>query len=146
MGTSKIILSLAIVVLAAAGLLNLYQITAEQARRGDPYQVDTQLMRMQPAAAALPASSRIGYVSDMDTSSARGLLAFNAARYALAPRLLVPDTHVDDAGWVLGNFSQPQDFQAFGAQRGLSFARDLGEGVVLYRRGAQPEQRGGAGQ
>jgi hypothetical protein len=142
MDAGKTILSAAVVLLTAAGLLNLYQNTETQAAQGDPYQIDTQLTRMQQAAASLPERARVGYVvgyvTDMDVSSARGLLAFNAARYALAPRLLVPGTSPavgsDDAGWVLGNFSQPIDFQAFGAQRGLTFARDLGDGVVLYKR------------
>jgi hypothetical protein len=138
MDAGKTILSAAVVLLTAAGLLNLYQNTEAQAAQGDPYQIDTQLMRMQQAGASLPQRARVGYVTDMDVSSARGLLAFNAARYALAPRLLVPGTSPpagpDDAGWVLGNFSQPSDFQAFGAQRGLTFLRDLGDGVVLYKR------------
>lgn len=141
MGTKNVILSAVVVVLTAAGLMDLYQTTSAQAQQGDPYQIDIQLMRMQPAVAALPACSQagcvqVGYVSDMDVASARGLLAFNAARYALAPRLLVPGTTTDAAGWVLGNFSQPLDYQAFGAQRGLVFAKDLGEGVVLFQKGA----------
>jgi len=148
MDAGKTVLSTAVVLLTAAGLLNLYQNTEAQAAQGDPYQIDTQLARMQQAVAALPGRSRVGYLTDMDVSSARGLLAFNAARYALAPRLLVPGTSPafgtrsggsGDAGWVLGNFSQPLDFQAFGAQRGLTFVRDLGDGVVLYKR--TPHQR-----
>jgi hypothetical protein len=39
-----------------------------------------------------------------------------------------------DPGWVLGNFSQPVDYAGFGAKRGLTLARDFGNGVVLYRR------------
>ncbi len=137
MGTSKIVLSAAVVLLAAAGLLDLYQITAAQAQQGDPYQVETQLMRMQAAVAALPARAPVGYVTDMDVATPRGLLAFSAARYALAPRLLVPGANTDAVGWVLGNFSQPQDYQAFAAQRGLAFSKDLGEGVVLFQKGAR---------
>jgi hypothetical protein len=113
MGTSKIVLSAAVVLLAAAGLLDLYQITA-----------------------ALPARAPVGYVTDMDVATPRGLLAFSAARYALAPRLLVPGANTGAVGWVLGNFSQPQDYQTFAAQRGLAFSKDLGEGVVLFQKGA----------
>jgi hypothetical protein len=141
MQASRIILCAAVVILTAASLLNLYQVTDAQARQGDPYQIDTQLARLQLAVAALPERTRVGYVTDMDVSSARGLLAFNAARYALAPRLLVsgatPSSAAGDDGWTLGNFSQPLDFQAFGAQRGLTFARDFGDGVILYRRASR---------
>ncbi|HEV2198728.1 MAG TPA: hypothetical protein VGR73_02830 [Bryobacteraceae bacterium] len=128
------IVSTAIVILAAAGLLSLYQVVDAQARQGDPYQIDTQLSRLQQAVAALPPRAQAGYVSDMDLSTARGLLAFNAARYALAPRLLTRDAMAADTGWVLGNFSQAVDYAGFGAQRGLTLAQDFGNGVVLYRR------------
>jgi hypothetical protein len=138
MPTRGAIVSAAIVILAAAGLVNLYQIVDAQARQGDPYQIDAQLARLQQAVAGLPPRARAGYVSDMDLSTARGLLAFNAARYAMAPRLLTPavaaDAAATDAGWILGNFSQPLDYAGFGAQRGLTLARDFGNGVVLYRR------------
>jgi hypothetical protein len=138
MPTRGAVVSAAIVILAAAGLLNLYQVVDAQARQGDPYQIDAQLARLQPAVAALPPQAEAGYVSDMDLSTARGLLAFNAARYAMAPRLLrlgvTSGGTPEDAGWVLGNFSQPVDYAGFGAQRGLTLAQDFGNGVVLYRR------------
>ena len=135
MSTRTAVVSAAIVILAAAGLLNLYQVVDAQARQGDPYQIDAQIARLQPAVAALPPRVQAGYVSDMDLATARGLLAFNAARYAMAPRLLTRDaTAAADAGWVLGNFSQPVDYGALGTQRGLTLAQDFGNGVVLYRR------------
>jgi hypothetical protein len=134
MPNRAVIVSAAIVILAATGLLNLYQVVDAQARQGDPYQVDAQMARLQQAVATLPPRVQAGYVSDMDLSSARGLLAFNAARYAMAPRLLTPGVTAEDAGWVLGNFSQPVDYAAFGAQRSLTVAQDFGNGVVLYRR------------
>ena len=134
MGTKTAIASGAVVILAAAGLLNLYQLVEAQAQPGDPYQIDTQMARLQQAIATLPPNVHAGYVSDMDLSTARGLLAFNAARYAMAPRLLTTGVAPDDAGWVLGNFSQSLNYAGFGAQRGLTVARDFGNGVVLYRR------------
>jgi hypothetical protein len=54
MQTRGAIVSAAIVILAAAGLVNLYQVVDAQARQGDPYAIDTQLARLQPAVAALP--------------------------------------------------------------------------------------------
>jgi len=38
------------------------------------------------------------------------------------------------AEWALGNFARPGNFAERGAQAGYRVVRDLGNGVVIYRR------------
>ena len=137
MQTRVIIVSAAVVVLTAGGLLNVFDAAGEQAKQGDPYLIEQQIERLQPVLSEVPPAARIGYLSDMDTATTRGLLAFNAARYALAPRLLVPMAGAQPGDWVLGNFSSPRDFAEAGTRAGLAIDKDLGNGVVLYRKAAK---------
>jgi len=129
--------SAAVAVLTAAALLNLFERAGEQARQGDPYAIQRQIDRLRPVLQELPPSAKVGYLSDLDTADTRGLLAFDAARYALAPRLLAPAAGVDPGGLVLGNFSAPRDFSEAGARAGLTLQKDFGNGVVLYRKAAR---------
>jgi hypothetical protein len=137
MQTRVIAVFTAVVVLAGVGLLNVLDAAGEQAKQGDPYLIEQQIERLQPALGELPPAANIGYISDMDMATTRGLLAFDAARYALAPRLLVHTAGAQPGDWVLGNFSSPQDFAETGAKAGLALYQDLGNGVVLYRKAAQ---------
>jgi len=137
MRTRVTIVCAAVVVLTAAGLLNLFDASSEQAKQGDPYIIEQQIERLQPAQAELPPAAKVGYISDMDMATTRGLLAFDAARYALAPRLLLPDAGVQPGDWVLGNFSSSRDFVEAGTRAGLAIHKDLGNGIVLYRKAAR---------
>ena len=138
MQNRPLIVCASVVVLSLAALMNLFEATAEQGKQGDPYTIEQQLERLQPALSELPpAATAVGYISDMEIATTRGLLAFNAARYALAPRLLVPLASAKPGDWVLGNFSTPRDFARAGEASGLSMQKDLGNGVVLYRRAAK---------
>ena len=132
-----IIVSAAVVVLAARGLLDVFDAAGEQAKQGDPYLIEQQIERLQPVMGELPPAGKVGYISDMETATTRGLLAFDAARYALAPRLLVPLAGAQPGDWVLGNFSSPRNFAEAGARAGLVIHKDLGNGVVLYRKAAK---------
>lgn len=104
----------------------------DQAR--DPYMISAQSMRLDTLRAAVPEDATLGYVTDAAPGSVMDLTLFNAARYALAPRMLVPGTSHDR---VLGNFTRPTDYGAFGAQRGLQVETDFGNGVVLFRKGSR---------
>jgi hypothetical protein len=75
--------------------------------------------------------SVVGYLSDLPLADAPGQAAYFGVAMALAPRLVVRDA--DGPAWVLGNFSRPQDFAAAEAA-GLELVRDLGNGVILFRR------------
>ncbi len=137
MQTRASIVATAVLVLAATSLLNLLEATGKQAKQGDPYMIEQQIDRFRRAAAELPPAATVGYISDMGLDSSRGVLAFDAARYALAPRLLVPAPGAQPGDWVLGNFSTSQDFAEAGAKAGLAIHKDLGNGVLLYRRAAK---------
>ncbi len=91
-----------------------------------------QLARFAPAVRETSGSSVVGYFSDVPDGT--DLTPPFPIRFAFAPRMLVwfPDPAV--AEWVIGDFSKPQDYEAAGKQLGLKLVRNLGHGVVLYRR------------
>jgi hypothetical protein len=122
-------------VISAWGFLEYYGVEAEAARSSrDPYMVAAQHERFASLRDAAPAGTTIGYITDLDPASTGAAAAFTGAQYVLAPLLLrkTPDAEV-----VLGNFSRPADFAAIGAQHGLQIERDLGQGVILFRRAAK---------
>ena len=91
--------------------------------------------------AVLPASGRVGYVSDEPVSVRPGVLEsdewgtwmYQSAQYALAPRVLVlGDTRTDP---VLANVKEPQRLEAVARAHGLRVERRFEGGrVALLRR------------
>ncbi len=121
--------------LAAWGALLFVEFQKRTQRQAsDPFKVAGQMTRLAGVRAALPESAVVGYVTETEPGSVLQQAMFNSARYNLAPRMLVPGA---DSAVVLGNFSAPTDYAAFGAQRGLSVAKDFGEGVVLFQKGGR---------
>ncbi len=124
--------------MAAAAALSLWGVivyfgfeTAYQKQSRDPYQVGAQAARFEGVRAAIPEGAVLGYLTDLEPENMTAWSAFNAARYVLAPRLLRQDAAEPQ---VLGNFSHPLDYAAFGRSHGLRLERDFGAGVVLFRR------------
>ena len=76
----------------------------------------------------------MGYLTDAPEGSVADSALLTGAQYVLAPRLLARGT---DGEWVLGNFTRPADFAAFGRSHGLVLQQDFGNGAVLFRRGAR---------
>jgi hypothetical protein len=103
-----------------------------QQQSRDPFMVAPQSARLEALRAALPDSAVLGYVTDAAPDSVTAQTMFNAARYALAPRMIIQGANHDA---VLGNFARPADYAAYASQRGLRVARDFGNGVVLFRKG-----------
>ena len=97
----------------------------------DPYRVADQFTRLDGIRAAVPADAILGYVNDLEFGNVTADAMFQSAQYVLAPRILRKGPENDV---VLGNFTRPADFAAFGRERGLRMERDFGNGVVLYRR------------
>jgi hypothetical protein len=104
--------------------------SAYQQQSPDPYKVAQQVKRFEQVAAIVPKDAELGYVTDAQTGSVIESAMFLGAQYALAPRLLMKDPA--KATQVLGNFSRPGDFAAFGSSRGLRIQQDFGHGVVLF--------------
>ena len=118
-----------VVIASLAAGLRLFEAAGQQPP--DPFRIEAQTRRLAPLVNALPANAnRVGYVSDMDVATPRGQLAFHAAVYALAPRLVVPLAKAGPGDPVVGNYSAPRDY----AVPGLELERDLGVGVILYKR------------
>lgn len=115
--------------------LNGYHISATNAKQfSDTFGVSRAEMRFAPLIARIPATAQIGYLTDLDPSSADYSAAFLAAQYALAPRQLSILGKGPTPEWATGNFSRPVDFAAAGAAHNYEVIADLGTGVVLYRR------------
>jgi hypothetical protein len=105
--------------------------TSYQKQSRDPYQIAAQVSRLAGVAAAVPDSAVLGYTTDLEPGSVGALTIFNAAQYALAPRLILQDTA---QARVLGNFARPADYAAIGRAHGLLLERDFQNGVVLFRK------------
>ena len=134
--------AVAALLLAVAGVVllasfDLFQISSAYAAKGDTYQIDLQLEHFKPVVAALPATARLGYVSDIDPASASGQALFFGAAYALAPRMVVGLERLKPGDLAVGNFSRAQDYAVFGAARGLQVVKDFGDGAVLFKKAAR---------
>jgi hypothetical protein len=99
----------------------------------DPYGVEAAAARLSGVAAEIPAGTEMLYFSDMEGTD-RGVAAFLAAQYAVAPNFLVREGTSAKPRFALGNFSQPLDYRAEGERRGFQLKRELGNGIVIYER------------
>lgn len=114
--------------LATFGAILFYgEQTERDQAQGDLYKVSDQQIRFAPVKEIVPPDAEVGYVSDVAPDPALVL----TAQYALAPRLIV---RKPSSAWVIGNFSKPQDFDAFGRARGLTLEKVFPRGVVVFRR------------
>lgn len=125
------IVAIVVAALAVLAAMKSYDLSTQQA--ADPYAITAAQARFAAALEILPVSGEIGYLSDMPLSDNVGQIAYMAAQYAMAPRALMP-VEKAPAEWVLGNFAHPGNFAERGAQAGYRIQRDLGNGVVVYRR------------
>ena len=120
---------------AVYGSLNSYQVSAEYARQfPDAYGGDRARIRFAHLDSKLPATTQLGYITDLLPSQSAYTPAFLAAQYAVAPRSLFfldPKTLPE---WAVGNFSKPQDYAATGDAHGYALVADLGNGIILFRR------------
>jgi hypothetical protein len=129
----------AVPLLAFFAALNGYQVSAANAERfPDTYGTARAELRLAPVIAQLPATARMGYLTDLEPANPAYAAAFLAAQYALAPRRLTIAGKGANPEWAVGNFSQPLDFSATGAAHGYEMVADFGNGVVLYRRRSSP--------
>jgi hypothetical protein len=123
--------ALVVAALAVLAALHSYELSSQQAP--DPYRITAGATRFAAALEMLPASGVIGYISDMPTGDGAGSIAYMAAQYSVAPRAILPVERTQ-AEWALGNFARPGNFAERGAQAGYRIVRDLGNGVIVYRR------------
>ncbi len=134
MSNKTAIAAIAVAVLAIFSAMRSYDLSSQQAP--DPYGVTAGATRFAGALEILPASGVIGYLSDMPLGENIGSIAYMAAQYSVAPRAILPVEKLQ-AEWALGNFAHPGNFAERGAQAGYRIVRDLGNGVVVYRRTRQ---------
>ena len=122
-------------VLSLWGVLAYYGYESDFQTNRDPYQIVAQYTRFEGLRAATPEDAVLGYITVEAPGDALASGMFNAAQYNLAPRLLQKDKALD---WTVGNFARPADFAAVGRKYGLRVERDLGNGVILYRKEKTP--------
>lgn len=126
---------LSVAVLSIFAAMNSYQVSARYSEQfPDAYGAGRAQIRFAPVLERVPATARIGYMTDLDPSQDAYSSAFLAAQYALAPRQLVLVGQGSPTDVAVGNFSKPLDYAAAGAARGYELVADLGNGVVLFRR------------
>ena len=125
----------AVAALVVFGTLNSYEVSARTAGQyTDPFGIARAQQRFAPVLQQVPASAKLGYITDLEPSHQSYSTAFLAVQYALAPRqLLVLAPGGERPDWAVGNFSRPQDFAAAAAPHGYELAADFGTGAVLFR-------------
>ncbi|HEY4364699.1 MAG TPA: hypothetical protein VGN17_27285 [Bryobacteraceae bacterium] len=130
--------ALVVGVLGAFGALNSYNVSNNYSEQfPDAYGGGVAQVRFAPLLERVPPAATLGYFTDIQPSQKAYESAFLAAQYAVAPRVLVMVDAKTRPEWAVGNFSRPQDFAAAGAAHGYGTTADLGNGVVLFHRGAQ---------
>ncbi len=98
----------------------------------DPYMVQAQADRLAQVVGTLaPHTTAVGYVSDAAPGSTLDSTLFYTAQYTLAPLLIERGRAAE---WILGNFTTPAGVRAAMADPRLHAVRDLGNGVVIFRR------------
>jgi hypothetical protein len=123
-----------IVVLALAGAVNYYR-TVDKKKDQDPsttYIIGIGPKRFREVIAMVPPEAVLGYISDLPEEGA-GAVRFAGARYALAPRLLIPHQDLQKQDWILGDFSKSVDLHQIETQNQLQLVRDFGSGVAVFR-------------
>lgn len=105
-------------------------------KSGDAYRIRTVVERFAGVPRQTGNAPRIGYFNDRTPGSVAQQAALTSAQFALAPQILVLDEKRKDVEFWIGDFNAPRDFAGIGKVQGLDLVADLGEGVVLYRRGA----------
>jgi len=123
----------AILGLTIATALSLYctvdfygkQIELNRAQK-NAYQIGAQELRFEALKSQLGPGAVVGYVSDVADPG-----TVLSAQHALAPVLLVDNVPYQ---FVVGNFSKPMDYAAFGRERKLVLVEDFGNGVTLFRK------------
>jgi len=125
-----------VALLALFSAMDFWRATQDYNRTNpDPYRIGYQPRRFAKAAQETPEDAVLGYISDLDFGELHGSTAFFAAQYALTPRILVPWQSEFAKDLVLGSFARLPDVEQVAAENGLTVVRDLGEGVVLFRKG-----------
>jgi hypothetical protein len=126
----------AVILLSLAAAFQSYRSADAYARAyQDPYMINAQPQRLREARDYLPDRAQVGYLSDLSFEVTAGSAAYFGVMYALTPRLVTRSA--DNHEWVVGNFSHPLDFAAAGRDHHLEVFKDLGNGIVLFRRRAR---------
>ena len=128
----------AVCVLSCVAGFEAYIDTADyHAAQKDTFIVGQTFWRFAGAIPLLPRGEMVGYLTDLEPGSVQNTTAFLAAQYALAPNLLVSLDPRVKVNWVVGNYSQETDAQQTAKIFGMQVAKDFGNGVVVFRKGAR---------
>jgi hypothetical protein len=119
-----------LVVAVLAGGLPLIGSTAKIAREGASDWVGRYEQRFLAVRQELPSGAILGYISDSPADDEAR--AYFMAQYALAPVVLTKDLR--DRQLILGNFLSGRVDTDHLRRKGLTLARDFGNGVVLLTR------------
>lgn len=104
-------------------------------KSGDAYHIGNVVERFAGIPNRTGNARLLGYFNDRTPGSVAQQAALTSAQFALAPQILVQDEKRKDVEYWIGDFNAPRDFAGIGQVQGLDLVADLGQGVVLYRRG-----------
>jgi hypothetical protein len=121
---------LGVATVASLSLYGTFSFYSRQTERNliqkDAFQIGAEEQHFEALKRDLPSDAVVGYVSDLNEAGIQ-----LAAQYALIPILLVDRPPGD---LVVGSFSRPMDYAAFGRAHGLQLIKDYGFGVTLFRK------------
>ena len=100
----------------------------------DPFGIAYLQRTLGEALNEIPTEAAVAYVSDVPLDDTRGIAQFFAMQYAIAPRLLVQEAKTQRPQWIAGVFAIVPNLDRYARERGWTVARDLGGGLVLFRR------------
>lgn len=122
--------------LAAGASIEYYGLFEKLAEKsGDAYRIGSVVERFADVPRATGNAPRIGYFNDRAPDSIARQAALTSAQFAVAPQILILDERRKDIEYWVGDFNAPRDFAGIGKVQGLELVAELGQGVVLYRRG-----------
>jgi hypothetical protein len=133
--TAAAIAAGAIALFSSMTLYSVTRVMNETSR--DPFHVGLATEQFAPVLSRTSSNAVLGYVSDLELNTDAGKAGFFAAQYAVAPRILVDASKGGPFEFVVGNWGRQQDYAAAGRRRGLALVEELGNGIVLYRKGAR---------
>jgi hypothetical protein len=102
---------------------------------GDAYRIGSVVERFAEIPRLTGNAPRIGYFNDRTPGSIAQQAALTSAQFAIAPQILILDENRKDIEYWVGDFNAARDFAGIGKVQGLELVAELGQGVVLYRRG-----------
>jgi len=121
---------LPVVAAGAVALLSAGSLVQEALRESQDM-VSLYEQRFAPLRAELSGTAAVGYLTDLPPNDISAHTELRLLQYAVAPVIVVKGA---EQPLVIGNFHTASGVTASTRDKGLMLVKDLGNGVMLYRR------------